>query len=288
MKTKIITFLVFAAAALAFMSNKREQAKLPADYITKCSSPTQEFAGFATNVSFQKKHQTPLPLQDYMPKGEMVEYKTRDGQTANAYLIKSESKSDDYLFVIHEWWGLNEYVKKESDRLHAELGDINVMALDLYDGKVATTRDEASTYMKSVSDTRAQAIIAGAKFFIGRDTRVFTIGWCFGGGWSLQTGIELGRQAAGTVMFYGMPEQDVERLKTLQCDVLGLFAANEKWITPEVVSQFEKNMDAAGKNLTIKSYAAEHGFANPSNSRFDKEATEDAYSTVMDFIQSRR
>lgn len=288
MKTKILVFLFFAVAALAFMANKKEQANMPAEYISTCSTPTQEFAGFATNVSFQKTHQTPKPLQDYVPKGKMVEYKTRDGQTANAYFIKSQSASDDYLFVIHEWWGLNEYVKKESDRLYEELGDINVLALDLYDGKVATTREDASTYMKSVTDTRAKAIMAGAKFFIGRDTRVFTIGWCFGGGWSLQTGIELGRQAAGTVMFYGMPEQDVERLKTLQCDVLGLFAANEKWITPEVVAQFEKNMDAAGKNLTVKSYAAEHGFANPSNNRFDKEATADAYSRVLDFIQSRR
>ncbi|MEP0367989.1 MAG: dienelactone hydrolase family protein [Cyclobacteriaceae bacterium] len=288
MKTKILVFLVFAIAALAFMANKKQQANKPTAYISTCSTPTQAFAGFATNASFRKTHQIPQPLQDYLPKGEMLEYKTRDGQTANAYLIKSKNNSDDYLFVIHEWWGLNEYVKKESDRLYEELGNINVLALDLYDGKVATTREDASTYMKSVTDNRAKAIIAGAKFFIGRDTRVFTIGWCFGGGWSLQTGIELGRQAAGTVMFYGMPEQDVERLKTLQCDVLGLFAANEKWITPEVVSQFEKDMDAAGKNLTIKSYTAEHGFANPSNSRFDKEATEDAYSRVIGFIQSRR
>jgi carboxymethylenebutenolidase len=56
---------------------------------------------------------------------------------------------------------------------------------------------------------------------VGNKAKVFTIGWCFGGGWSLQTALLGGNQVVGCVMYYGMPEADVNKLKTLHCDVIG-------------------------------------------------------------------
>lgn len=91
-----------------------------------------------------------MELKD--PKGKPVLFKTPDGQKANGYEIKNKKSTKNFLFVIHEWYGLNDYIKQESDILSDELHNINVIALDLYDGKVASTADSA---MKYVSEAKS-------------------------------------------------------------------------------------------------------------------------------------
>jgi carboxymethylenebutenolidase len=201
-------------------------------------------------------------------------------------MVKAEKPTNYYLFVIHEWWGLNDYIKQESEKLGKELG-INVIALDLYDNKIATSPDEAGKMVQSVKTERAVNIIKGAYVYAGGNAKVFTIGWCFGGGWSLQTALLGGNQVMGCVMYYGMPEKDVNRLKTLNCDVIGFFANKDGFITPALVEEFKANMKAADKKLTVYQYDAEHGFANPSNPHFNKEATSDAYGKTIAFIKER-
>ena len=191
-----------------------------------------------------------------------------------------------YLFVFHEYWGLNDYIKQESEKLSDDL-DVNVIAVDLYDGKVATTREDAGKYMQAVKTDRAMAIIKGTYAYVGASAKVFTIGWCFGGGWSLQASLAGGAQAVGCVMYYGMPEKDVNKLKTLNCDVIGFFANKDQWITPAVVQQFKTDMAAAGKNITVYQYDADHAFANPSNPIYDKAATLDSYAKAIAFIKVR-
>ncbi len=256
--------------------------------ITLCHTPaTESFAVFAANENFNAAHDTPLPYVHRSEVGKMLTFKGSDGKEAKAYVLMAKEDTDNYLFVIHEWWGLNEHIKKEAEKLYHDMGNVNVMALDLYDGKVADKREEAAKYMQSVKTERATAIIEGALNHIGDKARVGTIGWCFGGGWSLQSALIAGEQAVACVIYYGMPEKDVERLKTLSCDVLGIFASKEKWITPEVVGNFAKDMKKAEKDLVVKSYDAEHAFANPSNPQYDKEATKDAYGHTMEFLKKR-
>ena len=88
-------------------------------------------------------------------------------------------------------------------------------------------------------------------------------------------------------MYYGMPEKDVAKLKTLNSDVLGLFADQDKWINPEVVGQFEKDMAAAGKKVTVKEYPADHAFANPSNPKYNKELAADAHQRALAYLKAR-
>ena len=131
--------------------------------------------------------------------------------------------------------------------------------------KVAATADMAGKYMGEVKEERAKAIIAGAEVYAGNNAKFATIGWCFGGGWSLQAALLGGKQAVACVMYYGMPEKDPAKLSALNADVLGLFATKDAWITPQVVKDFEVNMNKAGKKITVKNFDADHAFANPSN-----------------------
>jgi len=249
-------------------------------------SATEAFAMLATDKDFSGGHDAPLPYS-YAGEGQTITFKTTDGKTSQAFEIKSAKPSNKYLFVIHEWWGLNDYIKKEAATYAQEMPGVNIIALDLYDGQVATTPEEAGKLMQGVKTERAAAIIKGAQLYAGPKAQFASVGWCFGGGWSLQSALLGGKQTVGCVMYYGMPEKDVAKLRTLNSDVLGLFAEQDKWINPEVVKQFEKDMAAAGKKVTVKEYPADHAFANPSNPKYNKELATDAHQKALAYLKAR-
>lgn len=259
--------------------------------ITICHTPpTEKFALFASNKKFNADHQAPRTYVHRSTEGgKMIMFKCPDGSTANAYLIEAKQKSDNWIVVFQEWWGLNDNIKRQSEDFYKELGNVNVIALDMYDGKVAAIKEDAGKLMGEFKMERGMQIILGAQNFVGKKAKIGTVGWCFGGGLSLQASLAFGKQAAACVVYYGMPEGDVERLKTLNTDVLGIFGTKDGWINGDVVKKFEADMKAAGKNLTIKNYEADHAFANPSNplGTFDEAAYKDSYKQTLDFFKAR-
>ncbi len=276
-KLLLLSFLLYAAS-LGFAQSKMACC-------AKTPTATHQFAMLASNKSFRMAHANPLKMYFQSSIGKSVTYKTADGNTSTAYELKAKIPTNNYILVIHEWWGLNDFVKKESEKIYNDLGNVNIIDLDLYDGKVATTREDAGKFMQAVNEDRAKAIIKGAIAYAGPKAKIATLGWCFGGGWSLQSSLLAGNKAIACVMYYGMPEQDVNKLKTLHADVLGNFAAKDQWINPKVVAQFEANMKTAGKKLTAYEYDADHGFANPSNPIYNSNATTLAYSRTIAFLK---
>lgn len=279
MKKLIVSALFIAGSLGSFAQSK----------MACCAKPTatKRFALLAADKNFRMAHANPLKTHYQSAIGKTITYKTPDGNQASAFEFKAKRPTNNYLFVIHEWWGLNDYVKKESETLYNELGDVNIIDLDLYDGKTTDSRDEAGKLMQAVKEDRARAIVKGAIAYAGSKARIATLGWCFGGGWSLQTALLAGRQTIACVMYYGMPEQDINRLKTLHSDVLGNFANKDQWINPKVVAKFEADMKAAGKKATTYEYDADHGFANPSNPIYNSEATKHANARTLAYLKAR-
>jgi carboxymethylenebutenolidase len=259
------------------------------DAVTACHTPViEKFALMASNKDFNAAHQTPLPYKhNSLEGGKMITFKTPDAHEANGYYIEAKQKTNNWIFVFQEWWGLNDHIRKQSDQLYKDLGNVNVLALDMYDGKVTSDGDKASEYMQQFKQERGNAIVLGALEYAGKNAKIGTIGWCFGGAQSLQAALTLQKNAVACVIYYGMPEDDLQRLKTLDADVLGLFASRDKYITPAIVKKFEENMKALNKPAIIRSYDAEHAFANPSNPIYDKAATEDAYKRTLAFFRER-
>ncbi|MEW5799217.1 MAG: dienelactone hydrolase family protein [Bacteroidota bacterium] len=274
---KMLLCIVIAVASLA------GQSKEPC-----CSmSATEEFSSMGGDLAFVALHEAPEPFSLKLEGGSMKMIPAADKKDVRIFEVKAANPTNKYLFVFQEWWGLNDYIKLESEKLQKELGDVTVIALDLYDGKIATTPQEASQYVQSVKDKRIQTIIKAAIQYVGKDAKIATLGWCFGGGWSLQSALLLGKQAVGCVVYYGMPEKDVKKLKTLNCDVLGIFGTQDQHISPKVVAEFQKNMKAAKKNLEVHNYDAVHAFANPSNPKYDKVHADDAHEKVMTFLKAK-
>lgn len=194
-----------------------------------------------------------------------------DGGPVSAALALPDAKEAPAVMLIHEWWGLNDQIKSVAAEL-ANMGYI-ALAVDLYGGKVATTSDAASALMGKVDAGRAQQALAAWNAWLREHPRttdkIGSVGWCFGGGWSLKA--SLAAPVDATVIYYGDVSIEAERLKLLQGPVLGHFATNDDWINRAMVSEFEAQMEKAGKadSLTVHWYEADHAFANPSSARYD-------------------
>lgn len=283
MKIVFITGISFLLSLWNYLqpAQKSEEDKIPV-----CHTPANDMALLASDPAFQRLHPAPLPFT-YVGEGEMIKFPTPDGQSASGFLLKSKKPSNKWLLVYQEWWGLNDNIKKEAEKYYDDLKDVNVLALDMYDGKVATEPSEAGKLMSSTSKDRLASIMKGGIAYAGPKAEFASVGWCFGGMLSLQSALLEGQKAKGCVMYYGRPEQDVEKLKTLDTDVIGFFGTQDKGITPESVKQFEENMQKAGKKVTVKMYDAGHGFANPSNPVYNKEATADSYKLALAYLKNK-
>ena len=244
-----------------------------------------EFAAFANDAAFMAAHPAPLPIEA-VHQGKMIEFPVEGGAVGRGFLMMAHGNSDKYLLLFHEWWGLNDYIKSETAMWCHDLG-INVLAIDLYDGKMATTPEDAGKLMQANDPARSAAIIEGAAKFLGDKATFRTMGWCFGGGWSLQAALQLKEKTKACVMFYGMPEKDIEKLKGLNSDALFIHASQDQWITDAVVSEFETNMVAAGKTLTVNRYDANHAFANPSSPRYNDASAKAARAVVKAYLSGK-
>ncbi|TAK37476.1 MAG: dienelactone hydrolase family protein [Saprospiraceae bacterium] len=241
-------------------------------------------AKFTSDSNFAKAHETPENIA-FQGRGEMTEFPTSDGRTGKAYLVKPSAPANKFLFLLHEWWGLNDQIKREAERLADSLGNVTVMALDLYDGNATSDAGKAGELMNAVKPERCNAIINGALAVAGPDARIATVGWCFGGGWSLRSSILAAGRGAGCVMYYGLPVEKANELALLQADVLGIFAKKDDWINEGVVGKFEALAKATGKNLEVHWYDAAHAFANPSSPRYNEVAAQEANKLALDFLR---
>lgn len=256
--------------------------------LSSCGNSTEkqadDMADFVEDSEFKAAHDTPR-VANLTGEGALIEIPVADGIAGNAYALMADSSSNKYLLVIHEWWGLNDNIKEEAERLFKALDGVNVLALDLYDGKVATDPDQAGAFMQAVKEERAKAIVEGALSMAGPEAEIASIGWCFGGGWSLKTSVMAEARGVACVMYYGMPLQKADELAPLQAPILGVFAEKDGWITPEVADNFENLAKATGKSIEIHQFDADHAFANPSNPAYNEAAAQKANALALNFLK---
>lgn len=226
----------------------------------------------------------PLDADAPKPQGRMTKLAV-GGQSSKAYLAEPKGKPRGVLLVIHEWWGLNDWVKHEADRLAGE--GYLALAVDLYKGKVATDPKEAQELMGAKDAKWSAAVeVAGLRWLRKNagGARVATLGWCMGGGESLGASLADPQDVDATLMYYGMPVMDVAKLKTLRGPLLGIWANKDGWITPDKVAQFDKALTEAGVRHEFHAYDADHAFANPSGGRYNGEAAKDAWEKTRQFL----
>jgi len=217
-----------------------------------------------------------------------VSYKSGD-ETVQALLYTPPGKGPfAAVIVIHEWWGLNDWVKEQASKF-SDQGYV-ALAVDLYRGKVATTPDMAHELMRGVPEDRAKRDLHAAFEFLRaqpnvRKDRLGAIGWCMGGGYSLDVALQEPTLSAD-VINYGHLATDSEALKKINAPILGLFGGKDQGITPDDVHKFEAAMKQLGKKVDIKIYDdAGHAFENPNNKAgYRAEDAADAWKRTVAFL----
>jgi len=219
--------------------------------------------------------------------GKMVDFKS-GSETISGYLSTPDgSGGKPGLVVIQEWWGINDFVKAKADEF-AKKGYV-AFAPDLYRGKVAKDPDVAHQLMRGMPEDRAmrdlQAAVAYLKSRPDVDgSRIGSIGWCMGGGYSLA--LAVAEPLAGSVIYYGRLVTDPAKIASLKTPLLGNFGGKDQGIPADTVKDFESKAKAAGKSVDFKVYPdAGHGFAStlevrPGDAK-DADARADAFLEKM-------
>jgi carboxymethylenebutenolidase len=217
-----------------------------------------------------------------------VSYKSGD-ETVQGILYTPAGKGPfPGLIVIHEYWGLNDWVKEQASKL-ADQG-YEALAIDLYRGKVATTPDLAHELMRGVPEDRSKRDLHAAFEFLQvqpnvKKDRIGAIGWCMGGGYALDVALQEPTLAAD-VINYGHLATDPAELKNINAPILGSFGGQDQGITPDDVHKFEAAMKQLGKRVEIKIYDdAGHAFENPNNKTGYRPAdAADAWKRTVNFL----
>jgi carboxymethylenebutenolidase len=233
---------------------------------------------------------TLLAMSAFASEGKQVSYKSGD-ETVQGMIYTPQGKGPfPAVIVIHEWWGLDDWVKEQASKL-ADAG-YAALAIDLYRGKSTANPEEAHEFMRGVPEDRAKRDLRAAFDYLKaqkyvKPDRIGSLGWCMGGGYSLDVALEEPTLAAD-VIHYGHLATEPENLKKINAPVLGIFGGQDKGIPPEDVRKFQEAMKQRGKQIEIKIYPdAGHAFENPVNKdRYRPEDAADAWKRTLAFLDS--
>jgi len=192
------------------------------------------------------------------------------------------------VLVIHEWWGLDETARLVARRLAGE--GFVVLAIDLYGGEVAESTAQAQGLMTRVMTDQQAAlenIRQGIEYLrlYALAPRVATIGWSFGGTWSLQAALNQADIVDAAVMYYGQVATDEAALSGLESPLLGVFGGNDESITPDSVVGFRSDLRRLQKNADLRIYPDMlHEFATPGRNNYSHETAEEAWTRTIEFL----
>jgi len=222
-----------------------------------------------------------------------VTYATIRGRPVRGYLARPSDVDFEgappAIVLVHEWWGLNDNIRLMARRLASE-GYIT-LAVDLYDGHVATTPDSAMALRRIASDRQDALMSSLDQAFthlrvVQGAPHIGIIGWCYGGGWALETALAHPERVDAVVMYYGSVVTDSDQLATLDAPLLGHFGADDESIPVAEVRAMEAALEGLGKDVDIHVYeGAGHAFANSSGRMYVPAAADLAWERTTGFFR---
>ncbi len=288
MKTMHVILALAAALALKGCGTSEGPAATP-------EAASGAAAVAATAAEHEHDTPAPTPAAEAPPRVPVLEQELAYGEGTRSnhvgYLAMPQDAAEPLpgIIVIHEWWGLNDNIKAMTRRLAGE-GYV-ALAVDLYGGATAETPDAAEALMSALAadPEAARSNLAQAYDYLEKYAlapRVASIGWCLGGGWSLQTALQYPDSLDAMVMYYGQVLTDRQRLAPLNVPMLGFFAAEDASIPVREVQEFRAALLDLGKNADVVIVPrVDHAFANPSGGSYNEQAANEAWATTLAFLE---
>ena len=220
-------------------------------------------------------------------------------EDADGYLVfpvgqGNQSSKLPAVIMIHENKGLNDHIKNMANLL-ARQGYV-VLAVDLFKGEVSVDPNDTRRMVQSVRNNPEHAIsnLQTAVKYVSSlpnvdSSKVASIGWCFGGGQSLQLALNSqDHPLAATILYYGTPlVTDKGNLSKIKWPVLGIFGDQDRGIPVEKVNQFKAALEEDGITNEIHIYpGVGHAFANPSGANYAPKETQDAWQKTLSFLKA--
>jgi carboxymethylenebutenolidase len=219
---------------------------------------------------------------------QQVTFASGDTQAQGTLYLPEGNGPHPAMVVIHEWWGLNDWIKDQA-QAYAKQGYV-ALAVDLYRGKVADNADLAHELMRGLPQDQGVRDLLGAVTYLKsrkdvKADRIGAVGWCMGGGYAAQLAIaDPGLKAVA--INYGALPTDKDQLAKIHAAVLGNFGGQDRGIPPEAVHGFEAAMKSLGRPVDAKIYSdAGHAFENPNNKGgYKPEDAADAQARMKQFF----
>jgi carboxymethylenebutenolidase len=215
---------------------------------------------------------------------ESLNLSTTSGPTT-AYVARPQEQFQAGVLLIQEYWGINEHIRDLAGRFARE-GYLCV-APDLYRGRVAADKDEASALMQALRiedgmETIRKAMVVAEETYPVESFAI--IGFCMGGTFALRAACEIPELKAAAPFYGDIPDEDV--LKQLQVPTLFIAGERDAWINPQKVSQLKEVAKKYDLPIEVVSYDADHAFFNDTRPQvYDEEAAADAWRRVLEHFR---
>ena len=251
----------------------------------------------------------PAHLASYVPlgmteggstaSGESVVLTSQDGTKFSAFVARPQAPNGAGIVILPDVRGLFRFYEDLASRF--AIAGVTAIAID-YFGRTAgvSARSESFEYALHVEKTKSDQIsqdvaaaIAHLRSLPGANLKaIFTVGFCFGGGNSLQQAAN-SHGLSGVIAFYGSPTRPrsgapapIERVREFECPVLGLYGGADHGISVEDVHKFDAALTRAGIEHEIHIYPnAPHSFFDRTYDQYKQESA-DAWQRMIAFIRA--
>jgi carboxymethylenebutenolidase len=233
--------------------------------------------------------------------GLQIKKDVRYFDSASGYLVYPSTATSGTIgkklpavIMIHEWWGINDNIRTMANTLAKQTGYV-VLAVDLFKGQSTKDPTQAMKLVKTVSTNPQEAIsnLQAAVKYTGslpfvNSSKISSIGWCFGGGQSLQLALHSDQHPlVATILYYGTPlVTDKQELSKIKWPVLGFFGDHDQSIPLSQINSFKSALNSDGITNQIHIYKGlGHAFANPSGANYAPQQTSDAWEKTVTFLK---
>ncbi|MCS6856625.1 MAG: dienelactone hydrolase family protein [Deltaproteobacteria bacterium] len=189
------------------------------------------------------------------------------------------------VVVIHEWWGLNDNIRRMAERFASE--GFTAIAPDLYGGVVTSDPNEAARLMQSLDTEHALTLIRASVEELARRTgrKVGVTGFCMGGALSFAAAASIDGLACA-VPFYGIPKDEYFDAAKMRCPIQAHFAKEDAWARADRAQALAEAIRARGGVMELYVYDAGHAFMREGDpSVYKEEAAKVAWERAIAFLR---
>lgn len=219
-------------------------------------------------------------------KGEFVQLQTENKQSFTSYIVGPKNASQGIL-LIHGWWGLNKEIETWANKY--AISGYRVIAIDLYNNKITTNPQKARKLMNKVKQSEAnEKYLAAVKFLSAPDRKIAVIGRSYGASQAFHAALVAAEKISATIVYYPYGELMTNKkiLSSIKSPVLGHFARDDFFLTPDKLKQFRSAVKKSDIKMSFNVYDARHGFDKSTGKNYNPYAHALAQDRTQQFLNS--